>query len=102
MRRVDTDTQWQLWTGLDDCPQVFEAMADTFSLAGGVLQQNPEASELQTLAGHLQTECADLQSIPLATAASAARMDHQIISAEQDGALHLFPKRLDRFQQQQF
>jgi len=65
------------------------------SLSGRVLEQNPEAAKLQPFTRHLNTQRANFQRIFLAAAPRAARMDHQVIGAQQNRALDFFTKRFD-------
>ena len=85
MRRVDANSQRKFRTSLHDRAQVFEAMADAFTLSGSILKQNLELAETQTLARDSKTERTNLQRVFFRTTAGAAGMHDQIINAKRDG-----------------
>src|SRR4051812_45387449 len=100
MRGIYTNAQRQFRTGSHDHAQVFEAMADALALSGGVLEQNSQAAELQTFAGNLKTERANLEGVLLATTTRTAGMHYQVIGAQSNRPLDFFTERFDRFEQE--
>src|SRR5713101_2500012 len=75
VRRVDAHAQWKFRTCIHNRAQMFEAMANTFTLSRGVLQQNPQSTKPQAFAGELKTERADFDRVCLAGTARTTRME---------------------------
>jgi len=81
---------------------MFKAVADALSLARSVFEQNAQPSKIQTFAGQLKTERANLDRVRLVRTTCTTRMQHQVIDTQKDGALDLFSERGDRFQEDHF
>jgi len=101
MSSIETDTKRKLWAKIHNLAQVLETMPDTLALARCVLQENSQFAQTQTTTCDLDARRAGANTIRFTSAARAARMNNQIIHAQQNRALNLFAKRRARLLQHQ-
>src|SRR5262249_43238884 len=100
VRRVEANAERKLGASFHDGAQMFKPMPDAFSLARSVFKQNTQAAQIEIFASEFQSAGAPFYAIRFAGATRAARMDHEIINAKQNGALNFLPKRSSRFLEQ--
>src|SRR4030095_7667745 len=80
---------------------MFEAMTNTFTLPGSVLQKNFQVSERQTAAREFKAVGAGANTVGFARTARPPGMDNKIIDTQQNRPRNFFAERRSRLLQHQ-